>query len=75
MSQMVSKQSSHDLDQLRTTLRYCLEKTDKGTTANTIQNCTLVFDCDPLFSGKIMRNLLTATDDMIGGLTPCAAAL
>ena len=47
-------------------MRYCLEKTDKGTTANTIQNCTLVFDCDPLFSGKIMRNLLTATDDMIG---------
>ena len=55
-----------ELTQKRAQIRNTLEKTDKGGTANTIQNCVLVFEKDPVFAGKIMRNLLTETDDMIG---------
>ena len=59
-------QSDEDLEQIRTVIRSSLEKTDKGGTANTIQNCITVFENDPLFAGKISRNLLTETNDMIG---------
>lgn len=60
-------QSDEELEQIRTVIRSSLEKTDKGGTANTIQNCIMVFENDHLFSGKISRNLLTETNDMIGG--------
>ena len=59
-------QPDEDLEQIRTVIRSSLEKTDKGGTANTIQNCVTVFENDPLFAGKISRNLLTETNDMIG---------
>lgn len=53
-----------DLEQLRASIRESLEKTDKGGTANTILNCVTVYERDPLFAGKISRNLLTETDDI-----------
>ncbi|MBQ9263483.1 MAG: virulence-associated protein E [Clostridia bacterium] len=59
-------QANEDQEQIRTVIRSMLEKTDKGGTANTIQNCITVFENDPLFAGKISRNLLTETNDMIG---------
>ena len=59
-------QTDEDLEQIHTVIRSSLEKTDKGGTANTIQNCVTVFENDPLFAGKISRNLLTETNDMIG---------
>ena len=59
-------QSEIDLDTLRRSIREALEKTDKGSTANTILNCVTVYEQDPIFAGKISRNLLTETDDIIG---------
>ena len=51
---------------LRKSIRDSLEKTDKGGTANTIMNCVAVYERDPVFAGKISRNLLTETDDITG---------
>ena len=51
---------------LRKSIRDSLEKTDKGGTANTIMNCVAVYEQDPVFAGKISRNLLTETDDITG---------
>ena len=34
-----------------------------------IQNCVIVFENDPTFAGKISRNLLTETDDIIGSVS------
>ena len=63
---ITQRYSDEELEQMRASLRDSLEKTDKGGTANSIRNCVIVFENDPLFAGKIMRNLLTETDDMIG---------
>lgn len=52
-------------EQMRASIRESLEKTDKGGTANTILNCVTVYEQDPTFAGKISRNLLTETDDII----------
>lgn len=57
--------SELEQDQLRGAIRESLEKTDKGGTANTILNCVTVYEQDPTFAGKISRNLLTETDDII----------
>ena len=45
-------QSDEEQAQIRTVIRSSLEKTDKGGTANTIQNCVTVFENDPLFAGR-----------------------
>lgn len=55
-----------ELTEIRDTLRASLDKTEKGGIANSIKNCVIVFENDPLFAGKISRNLLTETNDMIG---------
>jgi len=54
------------MEQMRAAILQTLGKTDKGGTDNTIQNCMIVFENDPVFAGKISRNLLTETDDIIG---------
>ena len=58
--------SEIEQEQTRRFILETLEKTEKGGTANSIQNCVTVFEHDPLFSGQISRNLLTETDDMVG---------
>lgn len=58
--------SDDTMEQMRAAIRETLKTTDKGEPANTIQNCVIIFENDPLFAGKISRNLLTETDDMIG---------
>ena len=63
---IIQRYTDEELEQMRASIRDTLEKTDKGGTANSIRNCVIVFENDPLFAGKIMRNLLTETDDMIG---------
>ena len=55
-----------ELTEIRDALRASLDKTEKGGIANSIKNCVIVFENDPLFAGKISRNLLTETNDMIG---------
>ena len=55
-----------EMEQARIAILESLDKTEKGGTANSIQNCVLVFENDPLFAGRISRNLLTETDDMVG---------
>lgn len=60
--------SDETMEQVRAAIRDTLEKTDKGGTANSIQNCLIVFENDPVFAGKISRNLLTETDDIIGDM-------
>ena len=57
-----------ELEQYRCWILESLARNEKGGTANTIQNCIIVFENDPLFAGKISRNLLTETDDLIGEL-------
>ena len=47
-----TRQANEELEQIRTVIRLMLEKTDKGGTANTIQNCITVFENDPLFAGR-----------------------
>ena len=39
-------------------VRQSLSVTDKGKTANTIDNCRIVFCCDPLLRDAIRLNLL-----------------
>ena len=56
----------NEQDLMRTSIRELLEKTNKGVTANTILNCVTVYELDPIFAGKISRNLLTETNVMIG---------
>ena len=58
--------SEMEQEQTRRLIFESLEKTEKGGTANSIQNCVTVFERDPLFAGRISRNLLTETDDMVG---------
>ncbi len=65
MSQTNIGQPNDDPNCHRAEIRNWLEKTEKGV-ANTIRNCIVIFENDPTFAGKIMRNLLTETDDMIG---------
>ena len=65
MSQTNTGQTNDDPNCHRAEIRNWLEKTEKGV-ANTIRNCIIIFENDPTFAGKIMRNLLTETDDMIG---------
>lgn len=55
-----------ELTEIRGALRASLDKTEKGGIANFIKNCVIVFENDPLFAGKISRNLLTETNNMIG---------
>ena len=62
---MASSLTEAEQDQLRGSIRESLEKTEKGGTANTILNCVTVYELDPTFAGKISRNLLTETDDII----------
>ena len=54
------------LDQCRIAILDALDRTEKGGIANSIQNCVRVFENDPLFAGRISRNLLTETDDLVG---------
>lgn len=54
--------------EIRATLCLALERTDKGAIASTIGNCRLIFQCDPLFTGRLSRNLLTETDNLAGPL-------
>lgn len=61
--------SEEYLEQVRAAIRDTLEKTEKGGIASSIQNCVIVFDNDPTFAGKISRNLLTETDDIIGSVS------
>lgn len=61
--------SEEYLEQVRAAIRDTLEKTEKGGIASSIQNCVIVFENDPTFAGKISRNLLTETDDIIGSVS------
>lgn len=42
-----------------------LETTEKGGFRNSIRNCLTVFQCDPLLSGAVARNLLTDRTDLV----------
>ena len=61
--------SEEYLEQVRAAIRDTLEKMEKGGIAGSIHNCVIVFENDPTFAGKISRNLLTETDDIIGGVS------
>ena len=49
-------------------VRESLSVTDKGKTANTIDNCRIVFCCDPLLRDAIRLNLLTDRVDIVRDL-------
>ena len=49
-------------------MRESLSVTDKGKTANTIDNCRIVFCCDPLLRDAIRLNLLTDRVDIVRDL-------
>ena len=42
-----------------------LESTEKGSVRNSIRNCLIVFQNDPLLSGAIAKNLLTERVDIV----------
>ena len=49
-------------------VRQRLSVTDKGKTANTIDNCRIVFCCDPLLRDAVRLNLLTDRVDIVQDL-------
>ena len=49
-------------------VRQSLSVTDKGKTANPIDNCRIVFCCDPLLRDAIRLNLLTDRVDIVQDL-------
>ena len=49
-------------------VRQSLSVTDKGKAANTIDNCRIVFCCDPLLRDAIRLNLLTDRVDIVQDL-------
>ena len=49
-------------------VRQNLSVTDKGKTTNTIDNCRIVFCCDPLLRDAIRLNLLTDRVDIVRDL-------
>lgn len=65
--QLITQQpSEEELTRIRAEIYECLEKKKTGEVCGTIQNCLLVFQNDPIFAGKIKRNLLTETNDIYG---------
>ena len=50
------------------TILFDISVTDKGKTANTIDNCRIVFCCDPLLRDAIRLNLLTDRVDIVRDL-------
>ena len=58
---ITQRYSDEELEQMRASLRDSLEKTDKGGTANSIRNCVIVFENDPLFAGKIIQKNVCKT--------------
>ncbi len=59
---------SHSAGTERREVRQSLSVTDKGKTANTIDNCRIVFCCDPLLRDAIRLNLLTDRVDIVQDL-------
>lgn len=49
-------------------IRADLAKNDKGNTCQTINNCMLVFQRDPLLKGAIRKNELSGKIDIVGNL-------
>lgn len=58
--------TEEQLEEMRTAIRERLEKTNKGSAANSIANCQLILRHDPIFKGKIRRNELTGCTDIVG---------
>ena len=56
--------TEEQLEAMRETIRESLVRGENGKTANSIDNCVLVLENDPLFKGKIRRNLLTGCTDL-----------
>ncbi len=52
------------MEKIRVGIREHLEKTDKGATAVTIQNCVFILEHDPAFKNKLTRNLLTEATEL-----------
>ena len=63
------------LDQCRIAILDALDKTEKGGIANSIQNCVLVFENDPLFAGKISRIHRGLKVTSVIGCVYCALAM
>ena len=49
-------------------IRADLARNDKGNTCQTINNCMLVFQRDPLLKGAIRKNELSGKIDIVGNL-------
>lgn len=49
-------------------VRKSLEKTEKGFTRQTVENCTIAMEKDPLLSGAFCWNILTERPDIVKDL-------
>lgn len=68
---LTTRQTDHpipeeQLEEMHAAICEKLEKTNKGSTANSIANCQLILRHDPIFKGKIRRNELTGCTDIVG---------
>lgn len=45
-------------------IRESLQKTDKGAVMNSLQNCSIALEHDPILGGHIKRNLFTEKMDI-----------
>ena len=46
-------------------IRDSLIRTEKGSIANSIQNCKTALECDPVLKNSIRKNLLTGQTDLV----------
>ena len=46
-------------------IRDSLIRTEKGSIANSIQNCKTTLECDPVLKNSIRKNLLTGQTDLV----------
>lgn len=46
-------------------IRDNLIRTEKGSIANSIQNCKTALECDPVLKNSIRKNLLTGQTDLV----------
>ena len=61
--------SEEQLEEIRAKILEKLEKTESGGVACTIQNCNIVMEYDPLFAGKVRKDLLGDCVNLYGEYT------
>ena len=60
----ISPEQSQEQNEI-SVIRDSLIRTEKGSIANSIQNCKTALECDPVLKNSIRKNLLTGQTDLV----------